>query len=648
MKKSIRLSARGFAPALSVLSLAVAASVQAQALEGAKTMQMVVTASRVPTATRDTLGDVSVMNRAEIEASGATSFPELLALIPGVQITPSSVRGETASIFVRGANTNQTLFLIDGQRVSSATTGATAFVHVPLEQIDRIEILRGPSSSLYGSDAIGGVIQVFTKQGGNQKPVTNFYGGIGQYGTQIASVGYGGRVEGTTFHAQMGYEDSKGFSQIKSAKSGMFDAYNADRDGYRQSNLGLNVKQELTSSVTLSGHYLYSNGLRHTDNANCDASWTSCTSNFDNHDTQTLETTGVALGMLVTPAWKTNVRLGRTTDKLESLEFDPTTAVITVPKYKTTQDQFSWQNDFDVNFGKLLTVVEWRGVNVDSTKSLDQTKQNTSSVALAYQGSQGKHLYQTSLRRDEISGIDGQNTGNVGYGYRLQEGLVIRGQVGTAFHAPTFNDLYWPLDPVNFFQGNPNLKPEKSLNREIGLNYEGESSSLGLTFYKNQVTNLIAYYSDPLTYMGTMNNIGTADLKGATLHYKKTIGNWGVKTSYDVLSARDRGTDHMLARRAPHFGFVEVDRKAGPIRTAVRVDAVSKRFNNSTNTQELSGYALLSLRASYMVRARLQVEASLSNALNRDYVTQVGTVSPYNEYTMPGRSLYLGVRYTSE
>lgn len=649
MKKSIRLRAHVFTPALSVLALAVAASVQAQEMDSLKNMQQViVTASRTPTAMRDSLGDVSIMDRAQIETSGATSFSELLALIPGVQVTPSTVRGETASIFIRGANTNQALFLVDGQRVSSATTGATAFSHLPLSQIERIEVLRGPSSSLYGSDAMGGVIQVFTKQGADSKPVTSLYAGIGQYGTKMTAASYGGRVEDTTFHAQVGYEDTKGFSQVKAPKSGAFDAYNADRDGYRQTNFGLNLKQRLSSDMILNGHYLHSNGVKHTDNANCDAAWAVCTSNFDNRTTQTLETGSIGLSWRVSSSLKTNLRLGRTSDKLESLEFDPTTNITTVPKYTTTQDQFSWQNDLDVAFGKFVTVVEWRGVNVDSAKSLDKTKQNTSAVALGYQGSTGNHIYQTSIRRDEIYGLDGQNTGTVGYGYRLSEGLVVRGNAGTAFHAPTFNDLYWPFDPVNFFQGNPNLKPETSNNRELGVNYETHTSTVGLTVYKNKVSNLIAYYSDPVTYMGTMNNIGTADIKGATLHYKQSFGSWNFKTSYDVLSAKDRATGHTLARRAPRSGFVDLERVIGPLRAGVRVDAVSNRFNNSTNTQKLSGYSLLSLRASYAVKSNVQVEATLKNALNRDYVTQMGTISPYNEYTMPGRSLYLGVRYSTQ
>lgn len=650
MKKSIRFRARELArfsaPALSVLSLAVVASVQAQELQSLNPIQMNVTASRIPTAVKETLGDITVMDRAQIESSGVTSISELLGLIPGVQVTPSSVRGETASIFIRGTNNNHTLFLVDGQRVSSATTGATAFAHLPLSQIDRVEVLRGPSSSLYGSDAIGGVIQVFTKQGGDSQPVPSFYAGVGQYGTFVNSASYGGRLNDTTFHAQVGYENTRGISQIKAPKSGQFDAYNADRDGYRQTNVGLNLSQKLTSDLVLKGSYLYSNSLKHTDNANCDASWTVCTSNFDNRDRQTLETGAVDLTWKVSPLLKSNFRVGRTTDRLESLEFDPVAATVSVPKFRTVQDQYAWVNELDVGIGKIMSALEWRGVNVNSTKALDKTKQNTSSVALGYQGSVGNHLFQANIRRDEVTDLEAQNTGSAGYGYRLTRELVVRGNIGTAFHAPTFNDLYWPLDPINFYQGNPNLKPETSLNREIGIHYEKKSSAVGLTFYKNRVSNLIAYYTDPNTFMGTMNNIGTADIQGATMHYAQAISNWNFKISYDALSAKDRETGHALARRAPRSGAFDLERVVGPLRTGLRIDAVSQRFNNSTNTQVLSGYAVLGLRTSYAIKSDLRLEANLNNLLNRDYVVMRGTVSPYNDYAMPGRSLYVGIRYS--
>ncbi len=644
MKKTIAIHARGFAPVLSLVALACSAAFGQTASEN-DAIQVVVTASRMPTATTELLSDVSVMTRQQIENSGATSVPELLGQVPGIQLISELARGSNASIFIRGTNSNHTLLLVDGQRISSATTGATALQHLPLDQIERIEVLRGTASSLYGSDAMGGVIQVFTRKGGDSAPVPTLYAGMGQYGASVFSTGYGGRINDTTFHAQVGYDDTKGFSEIKASKPSTFDTYNPDRDGYRQSNANFNLSQQLNRDMVLSGNYLYSTGVRHSDNANCDANWVTCTTNFDNRSKQTLDSGSVSLAWQITPEWKTNVRLGNSHDRVESLEFNPVTSVVTTPRYKTTQDQFSWQNDWKVGSSKWMTAVEWRGVSVDSVKSLDVTSQTTRSALLGYQHSMGAHLYQASLRRDEVSGLEGQNTGGLGYGYRLNSSWMAKTNVGTAFHAPTFNDLYWPLDTVNFYQGNPGLKPETSVNKEIALQYSANRTEFGVTAYQNRISNLIAYYTNPVTYMSTMNNIGVVDIQGVTLNYGKTVAGWKWMTTYDVLSAKDRTTGNTLARRAPRAGSFDVERKAGAWRTGVRAQAFSHRFNDSNNRQDLSGYVLVSLRAGYQVDQQWQLEAKMNNALNKDYVAFKNTISPYNEYSVPGRSIFVGVRY---
>jgi vitamin B12 transporter len=636
MKKSFAVRARVVAPALSLVGLACL-GVCAQTNPDKEVAQVVVTASRIPTATTDLLSDVSLITRQHIENSGTTSVPELLGQLAGIQLTSENVRGSNASIFLRGTNSNHTLLLIDGQRISSATTGATALQHLPLDQVDRIEVLRGAASSLYGSDAMGGVIQVFTRKGADTAPVPSLYAGVGQYGSSIFSTAYGGRFNDTTFHVQVGYDDTKGLSEIKASKPGAFDAYNPDRDGYRQTNASFNLSQPLNRDMVLSSSYLYSSGVRHSDNSNCDANWVTCTTNFDNRSKQTLDSGSVSLAWQVLPEWRSNIRLGTSHDRLESLEFDPTTMLVTVPKYKTTQDQFSWQNDWAVGSSKWMAAIDWRGVNVESAKSLDVTSQTTRSAVLGFQNSQGQHLYQASVRRDEVTGLTGQNTGNLGYGYRLNSSWMARANVGTAFHAPTFNDLYWPLDMVNFFQGNPRLKPETSINKEVGIRYATDRTEFGATVYQNRISNLIAYYSDPVTFLGTMNNIGVAEIQGITFNYGRALAGWKWMTTYDILSAKDQATDRTLARRAPRSGSLDVERKDGAWRTGVRAQAISRRFNDSSNNQNLPGY---------QVDKQWQLEAKMSNALNTDYVAFKNTVTPYNEYSVPGRSIFVGARYS--
>ncbi len=638
MKKLIR--ARGWLPVVSALSLACA-STHAQPIF----QNVVVTATRIPTPLNESLRDITSIDRAEIESSGATSMTELLNAIPGVQVSPDSVRGAVPSIFIRGTNSTHTLFLVDGQRISSATTSATAFQSIPIEQIERIEVLRGPSSSLYGSDAIGGVIQVFTRNGSSGQPAPSLYAAIGQYGTAITSVGYGGTQGDTRFQLQAGRETTRGFSEIKASKPGLFDTFNPDRDGYRQTNFGLKVSQKISPDLELGGNYLYSDGVKYSDNANCDATYTTCTTNYGNKDLQTIHSGAVNLIWQASQRWKSSIRLGRSQDNSESREFDPVTQVTTIPKYKTTQDQWVLQNDIALDVGQLMVSLESRDVSVDSTKTFDVNSQNSKSLVLGYQANLERHLVQASARRDDIQNIGNRTTGSLGYGYRLSPGLVMRGSAGTAFHAPSFNDLYWPFDPVNFYKGNPALKPESSTNRELGLQFENTKTKAGITVYQNKVKDLIAYDSDPITYIGTVNNIGAADIKGATLYFSRRIDHWKLSAAYDYLSAKDRATGHFLARRVPRSATFDLERTDGPLKTGVRLQAFDSRFNDSSNTQSLPGYSLLALRSSYVINQAWQVHAQINNLMNKDYIVIRSTLPPYNDYSAAGRSLYVGLRY---
>ena len=606
---------------------------------------IVVTATRVATPIDDALRDVTVIDRAEIESSGASSFSELLRSVPGVQVTQDSVRGAVPSIYIRGTNTNHTLFLIDGQRVNSATAGGTAFQGIPLEQIERIEVLRGPSSSLYGADALGGVIQVFTRAGRGSSPAPNAYVGVGRYGTQLTSVGYGGQVNDTRFHFQAGNETTSGFSEIKASKPGIFDLYNADRDGYRQSNFSFNVGQKVRDDLSIGARFFQSNGVKHSDNANCDANYTVCSTQFDNREYQKIQTGGVHLDWKISPTVTTRIRYGQTVDRLESREYDPLSQIVTVPVYKTTQDQYGVQTDWKSGLGNFMFAWESRAVKVDSTKVLTVNRQDNDAVVLGYQGQFSAHSFQASVRHDKFTGMDSVATGSVGYGYRLNPKWAVRGSIGTAYHAPTFNDLYWPLDLVNFYEGNPNLRPEKSHNTELGLSYAAVGSSFSANIYQNKIKDMIAYYSDPVTYIGTMGNIGQASIKGVSLRGSKHWNEWQASAAYDWLDAKDDTTQKKLARRAPQAMSIGIDRTQDAWTHGLRMQAFARRYNDNKNLQELAGYAVLNWRTSYAIAKDWRIEATISNLLNKDYVVVRNTLSPYNDYAVAGRSLFVSARY---
>jgi vitamin B12 transporter len=599
----------------------------------------------VPTIVDDQLTDVTVLTEKDIQRSGVTNFTELLNTLPGVQATPPSTRGANASVFIRGANHAQTLVLVDGQRVSSATVGATAIQHLPLDQIERIEVVRGPASSLYGSDAIGGVIQIFTKSG-SASPGISASVTRGSYATTIASVGYGAKVEGTSVYLQAGGERSRGFSDIREAKGGFFDSFNPDADGYSQRNVGLGLRHEVNSSLQFGLNYLGSEGRKRSDALNCDAAVFVCTSNFDNRDKQSLETLHVYSEYQVTPDWKSTVRLGSARDDLRSWLFDPAAPAENVQRYTTRQDQLTWQNDVRVGSGVLMAAIERRNVHVDSTLAFVQTKQDTTSVSVGYQAWIGRHLVQANARRDEISQMSGVNTGTLAYGYRLDGGWVARGSAGTGFHAPSFNDLYWPLDLANFFQGNPNLKPERSRNVEFGLAYDQGPAHFSATMYRNRVTDLIEFFFDPATFIGTMRNVSSATLKGVTLAASYKWADWTLSGHYDVLSARNDSTGNTLQRRTPRWGTLDLMHRSGRFEGGVRMEAFSHRYNDSANAQRLGGYGLLGLRGTYFLTPAWSMTASLQNALDKQYVVNRVTFAPFSDYATAGRSFFLTLRYS--
>lgn len=634
-----------FAPRHIVAVLAAAASVPASFAQSSTLRETVVTSSRTQTRIDEQLADVTVITRADIERSGSSSLVEILATVPGVQATPDSIRGGNASVFIRGANHSHTLVLVDGQRISSATTGATALQHVPLDQIERIEILRGPASSLYGSDAIGGVIQVFTRQGRGAPAPTGSVT-VGTYGTVNASAGYGGEVDGTRFHLQVGVDRTKGFSDIAGPKDGgNYDSFNPDRDGYHQRNLGLNVSRRVSPSLELAANVLVTDTAKRSDGLNCGPSYT-CTADFDNRDRQRLQNLGVRATYQASPGWKSTVWAGESLDSLRSWLLDPDTQVVKVERYQTRQRQVGWQNEVRLGAGLLMATLERRSLHADTTQDLIVSDQDTTAAIVGYQAWFGPHLVQASVRRDRIERLGSNDSGTAGYGYKFAPGWVARASAGTGFHAPSFNDLYWPVDAANMYQGNPDLRPERSRNVEVGLNFTQGATRASATLYRNRVRDLIEYQFNDLTYMGSMANVSNATLEGLSLQASTVWKDWTLAANYDVQSPRNDATGNVLARRVPRIATVDVERRFGPFDIGARLQGFSRRFNDPDNLQPLGGYGLLSLRGTYRLDRQWSVHATVQNALDKNYVIAQGSFAPYNQYATAGRSYYVTLRFS--
>ncbi len=608
--------------------------------------EIIVTATRIPTPVRYSLSDVSVLDRTAIERMDHASLPELLNTLPGIQITTTGGRGDVSTLSLRGGNSGHVAVLIDGMRISSATQGTTAIQAIPLEQIERIEVVRGPVSSLYGSDALSGVIQLFTFQG-TGKPAPTVYVGTGSYGTTIASAGYGGQTGDTRFTLKAGVEQSDGFSSIKAAKGGLYDMYNPDNDAYANRNASASVSHRVSRDLDLAARVFYSKNTKHYDATNCDAFGVTCTANFDNRNLQQLESVQASAQYRINNVWDTSLRIGQSTDFSKNWLVDPSTNIVTIDEYRTRQNQITWQNDFKALGGLLSLTGEQRSIDVGSTKSFIVSEQTTDSLSLGYQARYDEHSLQVSGRHDRITRLGGHDSGFIGYGYQITPAWTARVSYGTAFRAPSFNDLYWPLDTANFFQGNPGLQPETARNREIGLVYTASGIHAGVTAYHNKVSNLIDYVSGVApSWIGTMGNVGAATLKGVSLDYSARMGPWSWKLTYDALNAQDDATGKTLQRRAPRTGSADIRHEFGRYDLGAHIQATSYRYNNKANTQRLPGYAVVDLDANYRLDPSWKLEAKIGNLFDQDYTQVRSTMSPFNDYAVPGRTFFIGLRYS--
>jgi vitamin B12 transporter len=614
------------------LVVAIAAAFAAQA---ADEDAVVVTATRTPERASALTSDVSVITREQIERAPQSSLGELLQAQPGLQISSNGGIGTPTSVSIRGGSSQQTLVLIDGERMSSSTVGTTALENIPLNQIERIEILRGPASSLYGADAVAGVIQIFTRRS-EGAPHVSVEAGVGSYRTAVGSLNYGGRTGDTRFNVNLGYTDSGSFSATKPGTYG----YNSDRDPYLNRNLSAQIAQRLDADNELGARLFYSDGTTHFDASNCDPSFTVCTNNFDNFQKQTLTSTSVYSRNRLASNWTSELRVGQSADNLTSYYLDPVAGSVSGQGFRTTQDQYMWQNDIALSSGKLMLAAERRVEMVNSnTVAYTVDERSTNALVGGYQVWLGAHTLQASARRDDNSQFGSHNTGSLGYGYQFNPAWRATASAGTAFRAPTFNDLYWPVDFSSFYVGNPNLRPERAHNRELGLVYETAGQRFSLSAYDNRVSDLITFGNAPTpAFFVTTVNVGTAILKGATASYEARFGNWKLSGSYDVLSAKDADSGNDLIRSAKNHGSVELRYGAGRWDSGAQFVASGPRWVDAANTQRTGGFGLVNLDTRYALARAWSLIARVNNLFDKKYELVQG-------FNTPGASLFVGVRY---
>ena len=600
---------------LTVTALAVAAAFPAFS-QSTVTTDEAVMATTVVTATRqvqrvdEVLASVDVITREEIERAGNRTLVELLASRPGVQVTSNGGAGATSSVFIRGANASQTLLLIDGVRIGSATVGSPTFETIPLALVERIEILRGPASALYGADAIGGVVQVFTRRDvAGVKP--RFHVGAGSRDTYTASAGVAGVLERVRFSFDAGHDRTRGFD----AQPGLITGVLGDRDGWRN--------DYFNGSVTVGFRENDEFGLSHwyTDGRNWyDSNWSP---DFNSYLDKRSQSTTLHVRNQLGSGWQSTIRLGQSKD-LSHNRSSPASA----SEFDTVQRQFMWQHDIDLPRGDLMVAYERLVQRIESTGSYDETKRAVNSWLLGWGDRFGDHALQANLRRDQNSQFGGRTTGTLSYGYQISDQLALRSSVGTGFRVPTFNDLYSP------FGGDPALKPERSRNLEFGLEWYGDSATLSATVFRNSVSDLIEW-QEIAPWVWAPANVNNARLSGLELSSSFILGDYRLRANYDYLRAKDRGTGKQLVRRAKHSASLAVDRRFGMWHMGAELDLQSRRRDIDGY---MGGYGVTNIFANYAFAPDWQLEMRVNNVFDKHYELAKG-------YATPGVNAFIGVRY---
>jgi vitamin B12 transporter len=580
--------------------------------------------TRAPTALNRVVADVVVIDRERIRATSADSIEDLLRREGGMQLSRNGGPGQSASILMRGSGASNTLVLIDGVRVGSATLGQTDLAAISLAQVERVEIMRGPGSSLYGADAIGGVVNIVTRRG-EGAPYLSGNVAVGNHRSGEAFVALSGAQSMFDYALSLSGETSDGVSAILPGDA--FGQYNPDDDGFTRRGVQLGGGYSWQPGQRIGASYSAGRLKSQFDSAQFAPPdfLSDATPDFRSRlDTQLA---AVDYRGVLSPEWSVTLRASRQSDKLQSgADF--------VSLYDTVRRQVTAQTTWTPTpEQQLVAAVDLLRESITSSDYQAPDRDNTGLV-LGYAGRFGVHKLQADLRWDHNSVYGNQTTGKLGWGMDFGSGWSLRAVAGTAFRAPTFNDLYFP----DF--GITTLQPERSRSIEAGLGYRAEQTSVSATAYYNKVSDLIGYQTDPSQCppgfnFGCAGNTSQALLQGITLQGVQELGNFQFTLALDWLNAKDTNTDRTLPRRAASQQTLAVDWNEGPWMLGGTYLIVGSRPDAGVL---LPAYQLLNLNARYRVMQSWQIEARLQNALDKDY-------EPVNDYQGMRRQFWIGLRY---
>lgn len=609
--------------AITALPLIASAATDLDTEAALKLSDTVITANRGAQSKADTTAAISVFTRQDIDRLQPVNVVDLLSRVPGVQIRQSGGRGSATGVFIRGTSTAQTLVLIDGVRVGSATAGGAngALEHLNIEQIERVEVLRGSRSVMYGADAIGGVIQIFTRRGNGQNLVPRVRYAIGNKGVQERSIGLSGGNEKTSFNLGLSLDDDKGFNRTTRS-----DNADKDHDTYRNKSVSLALDHKFNERFSVGTTLLEQHAKSEYDS-------TGLGPNTKYFSKTVTSSASIFSSLQITDFWKTRLELGHSQDKLAGYD------KLSNPKHQydinTYRNSIGWLNTISLNKqNELLLGVDYHKDKVRSTTNYD--RKNRWNQAGFIQHSFNSEWFRTELglRHDKNQHYSSKNSWNAALTVPVNPNNSLTLSYAEGFRAPSFNDLFYPAEcypasvwgPAYCSNPNPNLRPEQSKTYELQLrSHLTDIVSLEASIYRSDIRNAIVFtdYSDGSG--GQPENIGTARINGfeaSVIHQFETVRT---ALNLSIMDARDRDSErnNLLPARARRTVSFDVDKQLGIFSAGVTWRASSHSFQDTANDQRVAGYGIVDLRGSWAATNELNFGLRLGNIFDKKYSRSV-------------------------
>lgn len=595
-------------------SAAIALAISAFALPAtaqSNLEQMVITANRLEQSVDSLMAATTVITRQEIESSMAQNLNDLLLGTAGIQMVQSGGQGSQTSLFLRGTESDHTLILIDGVQVTTATGGAGRLEFIPLDQIERIEIVRGPRSSIYGSEAIGGVLQIFTRSGGENA----FDGSInltaGTESTTNSNLNLSGRIENTSLAFSYSQRQTDGIDSRVGGSN--------DDDGFDNKSLALSVSQQFSENTALTVRYSKFNSESEYDDGTVDG------------ENEQLSAT---LELPLSDIWTTSITIDAfAEDNLNIGAFGTTNT-------RAETRSVRWQNDIKISDQITISFgLDSKDQQLDySTFGAVQSENSRDN-----QGVYGVYLHSTealdialSLRNDDDEAFGSHTTGSIAVGKNLSETSRLWASYGTAYKAPNLIDIYVDF-PSFFFFANPDLDPETSENLEIGLELFALDTSWKFNLFHNKIEDLITSNAT----FSSLDNIDKAEINGLEVTASRELGSWGLEMALTLLDHENTSSGDELLRRPDTTFLLQASRRFNALDITINwlMQESHKDLDPITfGTSDVGGYGILNIVAGYQLSDSMNLRLRVGNLFDKEYTV----VDGFNTY---GRTAHLSFNY---